>query len=406
MLLGVITVYVDGVQLLTYTDNGYLGAGSVGLFNTIGTSRYYSLWIQPVGDLVTGTPQYDVVTSTFIYTRQRLGSTQPTETPEIEDITTAGFNPQIGAGTIIPDAIYTSSNIASLIDDIAKQSNYSWYIDNNKYVNFQGQSILPAPWILQSTTMVIPVVDIEVDETLELDVSNDLYRNRQTILGAQDVIIASSTLAGDGKTRSFTLGYPLASAPSIFFNGIQQTVGLKGTTGFQWYYAVNDSVIEQDTSGNVLSSSDSLSIPDYEGIFVTSVVVNDTNAQAAMALLEGGTGIVENVEDHTNDVPALSIAAATTLATQLIARYAITGRTLIFNTTRPGLALGQMLTIFLPEHGIFDTAFQINQIEITLQKGVNDTQVWKYKITCSELPKQASWAKIIASGLTLKTLTA
>lgn len=401
-----ITISVDGEEFISFTDTGSLPAGKMGLFNNGGSARFHTLWMQPLGEYVTGTPPLDIVTGIFVYTRQRLSTTQPTETPNVQDITTAGFSPEIGAGTALPNAQYDSAYISQTIDDLATTSNYSWHIDNDKHVIFHGESIIASPWILQSTEQVVPVVDLEVDDTLELDVSNDLYRNRQTILGAQDTLTASATFNGDSSSKTFTLGYPLAAAPTILFNGIAQTVGLKGTFNSQWYYAIGDPVIEQDAGSNALLEGDLLTIPDYQGYFVTSVTVDDTNAQALMAAIEGGTGIVENVEDHTNDVPAITVETATVLATQLLARYAIAGRTLIFNTSRNGLELGQSLTIYLPEHGIVDKQFLITQIEITLRKGVNDTQVWWYKVTASELPKQASWAKIIASGLTLKTNTA
>lgn len=401
-----ITISVDGEELISFTDDGSLPAGKMGLFNNGGTARFHTLWMQALGEYVTGTPPLDIVTGTFVYTRQRLSTTQPTETPNVQDITTAGFSPEIGAGTALPNAQYDSAYISQTVDDLATTSNYSWHIDNSKHVIFHGESIVASPWILQSTQQVIPVVDLEVDDTLELDVSNDLYRNRQTILGAQDTLVTSATFNGDSSSKTFTLGYPLAAAPNIFFNGVAQTVGLKGTFNSQWYYAIGDPVIEQDAGSSALLQGDLLSIPDYQGYFVTSVTVDDTNAQALMAAIEGGTGIVENVEDHTNDVPAITVETATVLATQLLARYAIAGRTLTFNTSRNGLELGQSLTIYLPEHGIVDKQFLITQIEITLRKGVNDTQVWWYKVIASELPKQASWAKIIASGLTLKTNTA
>jgi hypothetical protein len=401
-----ISISVDGEELISFTDDGSLPAGKMGLFNNGGTALFHTLWMQPLGDYVTGTPPLDVVTGTFIYTRQRLSTTQPTETPNVQDITTAGFTPEIGAGTALPNAQYGSAYISQTIDDLATTSNYSWHIDNDKHVIFHGESIVASPWILQSTDQVIPVVDLEVDDTLELDVSNDLYRNRQTILGALDTLTATATFNGDGSSKTFTLGYPLASQPTILFNGVTQTVGLKGTFHSQWYYAAGDPVIEQDASGSALLDGDLLSIPDYQGYFVTSITIDDVIAQLNMAAIEGGTGIVENVEDHTNDVPPITVETATVLATQLLARYAISGRTLVFNTSRNGLELGQSITIYLPEHGIVDNQFLITQIEITLKKGVNDTQIWWYKVTASELPKQASWAKIIASGLTLKTNTA
>jgi hypothetical protein len=179
-----------------------------------------------------------------------------------------------------------------------------------------------------------------------------------------------------------------------------RTVGFKGLTGFQWYYAIGDPVIEQDSSGTILKDTDQLSVPNYVGLFDVVVTVDDVVEQAARAAIEGGTGIVENVEDRTGQ--GLTKAAATTLANQLLSRYAIAGRTLIFNTSTNGIQLGSMLSIFLPEHGIWDGQFLVTQLEVTLQKGVNDTQIWWWKVTCSELPRQASWAKLIASGLGLQ----
>jgi hypothetical protein len=245
-------------------------------------------------------------------------------------------------------------------------------------------------------------VDLEVNTDLELDSGNDLYRNRQIILGAQAPTSTQVlSFSGDGNTTTFTLGYPLSAAPlSIVLNGIVQTFGLKGTTGSAYYYALNDAVIQQDTSQTVLQDTDQLVIT-YIGLFAVTVQVDDTTEQAARAIVEGGSGIVENTEDHTTDNPPMLEAQALAYAQSLINRYAIAGRTLIFGTSRNGLALGATLTIFLPEHGIWDGQFLITQIEIKLAKDVQDTQIWWYKVTCSELPRQASWAKLLASGLGL-----
>jgi hypothetical protein len=411
MLAGVITAYVDGVQHLQYTDSSPLGAGKMGLFTNGGVtgSRYYQVWMTQIGDYVTGTPSGDIVTSTFVYSRLRLATTDPTETPQVEDITTYAFTPQISAGVTIPSVNYTAASISKNYDDLARQSNFYWYIDTNKALNFRLLQSVPAPWILQSAPAGL-VNDVDLlapantsrGNNFELDVSNDLYRNRQIILGAQDTLTPPPAIfAGDGNTRSFTVGYPLYSIPTITLNGITQTVGGKGSTGFAWYWAYNDPVLEQDTSGAVLQATDQLSVT-YTGLVDAFIQVDDTAEQIARAAIEGGTGIVEAVEDHSADVPQPLKDAAITLAQQLIERYAITGRTLIFDTTRNGLAVGQMLSIYLQEHGIWDGQFLITQIEITLQKGINDTQVWWYKVTASELPRQASWAKLIASGLGLK----
>lgn len=403
MLSGIITIYVDGNQVLNYTDGSPLGTGTIGLFNDGGStgSRYYQLWIQPQGDDVTGTPAGDTVTGDFVYTRLRLATTDPTVTPQVQDITTTALTPQIGAGVTIPSITYTSAFLNSNFDDLAKQSNYPWYIDQSKTFIFRSSATVAAPWIVQSAAAgLVTDVALEVDDTLELDVGNDLYRNRQTIIGAQDTLTTSALFIGDGSATSFTLGYPLASQPTIYLNGVQQTVGLKGLTGYDWYYAIGDPVIEQDAGGTVLTDVDQLSVPSYIGLFDVTVTVDDTVEQTARAAIEGGTGIVENVVDVSGQ--GLTKDAATTLANQLLSRYAIAGRTLTFNTSQNGIQLGSTLSIFLPEHGIWDGQFLVTQIEITLQQGVGNTQVWWYKVTASELPRQASWAKLIASGLGLQ----
>ncbi len=401
MLVGAIAISMDGVALISYTDGSPLGAGLIGLYNSGGTvgSRYYQLWMTAVGDYVTGTPAGDSMTGRFVYTRARLATTDPTETPQVQDLTTVALAPNIGIGVEIPSVTYVSSPVNKNFDDLAKQSDYFWYIDHaTRSAVFQQLGNIPSPWILQSAPAgLVSTVELEMSSNFELDAGNTLYRNRQTILGAIDTLTTSATFIGDSSTRSFTLGYPPGAQPTLILNGVTQTVGTKGNVGFQWYYAIGDPVLEQDASGIVMQDTDTLSVPNYTGQFVTNVTVNDLEEQAVRAIIEGGTGIVEEVEDYTGK--NLSYDAAVTLAQQLIDRYAIDGRSLIFDTSRDGLAVGQTLSIFVPEHGIFDGQFLITQIEITLAKGVGDTQVWWYKTTASELPRQASWAKLIASGL-------
>jgi hypothetical protein len=402
MLASAIVVYFDGAQLLSVTDTGIPGAGRIGLYNNGGAvgSRYYQSWVQPQGDIVTGTPSGDATTGTSVYTRLRLATTDPSVTPQVEDIATFALSPQIGAGTIVPNIEYDATFTSKNIDDLAKQSNYFWFIDTAMMLTFHAFATIAAPWILQSTTAGLAVYsDIEVNSDLELDVENDLYRTRQIILGAQDTFVPPpETFVGDGNTRSFTLGYPLASAPTITLNGNPQTVALKGLNNANFYYTLNNLVIEQDSVSVVLQDTDVLSIA-YTGLFDVTVVVDNLAEQAARKNIEGGTGIIESIVDMTGKGMLKSEAIA--LANQLIARYAIQGRTLIFDTSRPGLAIGQVLTIFLPEHGIWDGQFYIQSIEITLRKGVGDTQIWWYKVTASELPKKASWAKLIGEGLVL-----
>lgn len=390
MLGGVITVLFDGTQSLSYTDGSPLGAGQLGLFNNGGTtgSRYYQLWIQPQGDTLSGV---------HIYTRQRLATSDTTVTPQVFDMTVAAYGPAIDNGTLIPSANYQNTFTDKNLDDLGKQSNISWYIDQNKTLFFNQRLATPAPWILSSNTLALPS-DIEMDSNLSVDVSGDLYRNRQTLTGVTNTGAFTNTFIGDGSSTSFTLGYPVApgTTPTITLNGGAQKVGLKGSSGSDWYYAVGDPVLQQDNAGTKLIASDTLLVS-YTGTFITTVTVDNAAAQSALAAISGDSGTVEAVLDVSS--PGMQYAAALTYANQLLLRYCISGRTLTFVTYRDGLQIGQLLPVFIAEENLSNIQMLIHQLDITVQQQPNGVLLYKYLATVSELPVIASWKKLLASAL-------
>jgi len=419
MLAGIITVYMDGVQLFQYTDNSSLGSGLCGLYQNGGTTglRCYQLWIVPQGQYVSGTPIYDFVTSTYVYTKESLSTLDPTVTPQIENVETSAFSPEIANGAVIPNVTYNNTFTNKAFDDLASASgSYTWYINENKHFIFGDLGMLPAPWILQSAPYgIVQTVDLEMGSdqvnssnsskngNLELDQGNQLYRNRQTILGALTVTALQTEFnVGDGNTRTFPVGYGINQLVAVILNGVAQTIGLKGQSGFQFYWGYDDPHVIQDAGQPVLQATDLLEVQ-YTGLIPATVTIDDTTEQARVAAIEGGSGIVEDVEDHSQDSPQLTTDQAIDLAQSLLNRYAIQGRQLIFDTTRNGLTLGQTLTIFFPEHDIWNGQFIVTEIETKLMKDVNDSQIWWYKVTCSEFPRQASWYKLLASGLGLFT---
>jgi len=410
---GVITASMDGESLFSFTDGSPLAAGKLGLYNNGGTtgSRYYQLWFQPIGDYVGGInspdgilPSGDVVTAKFVYVRHRLGTSNANFTPQVLDTTLMVSDPNVGAGVSIPSADYRYTFVDKNLDDLAKQSNYAWFVDQNKALHFSSRAAVPAPWILQSVAGgTSGIGDIEVDTNLQVEVLGDQYRNRQVLTGVTNTGVFSETFAGDGQRTSFTLQYPIVKgpAPTVTLNSNPQTIGLKGTTGSQWYYAVGDATIAQDSSGTVLASTDRLTINNYTGTFITTVVQNNTAAQAALAAIEGGTGIVESVVDVSKQ--GMLYAAAQTYAQQLLTRYSITGRTITFKTYRDGLAVGQLLPVFLPEENLFNAQLLITSIDITMQTKPGNAQLYSYLVTATELPNKGSWQKLLASGLLLDT---
>ncbi len=362
--------------------------------------------------------------NTYVYTKEVPATTDATVTPQLLDMTVAAFNPNIGPGALIPAVDYRHQFMDKVGDDLVKQSvDYSWYIDQNFQFYFRKRTAIPAPWVLYSLPFgVAAAVDLEADSNLQVTVANDLYRNRQTLTGVINSGIFSDTFIGDGSKQSFTLRYPIApgTIPTILLNNNPQSVALKGQSGAQWYYAVGDATIAQDTGGVVLISTDTLSVPNYTGTFEDAITVDNVAAQQALAQVMGGTGIVygaglygaglyglaptstgivENVEDVSSR--AMSYAAGLVYAGQLLARWCINNaRTMQFTTLRNGLQVGMIQSVFVPEENLWDAQMLITAIDpITIKTQPNDTIQYNFLVTASELPPIASWSKLLGSGL-------
>ncbi len=292
-------------------------------------------------------------------------------------------------------------------DDLVKQSiDYSWWIDQNFQFYFRKRTAIPAPWVLYSLPFGVGMaVDLEADSNLAVTVANDLYRNRQTLTNVINSGLFTDTFIGDGSRTSFTLRYPVApgTIPTITLNSAPQSVALKGQSGAQWYYAVGDATIAQDTNGTVLISTDTLSVPNYTGTFSDTIKVDNVAAQTAMAQVMGppSTGIVENVENVSSR--NMSYAAGLVYAGQLLARWCINNaRTITFTTLRNGLAVGQIQSVFVIEENLWNAQMLITAIDpITIKTQPNDTILYSYLVTASELPPIGSWSKLFGSGLLL-----
>ncbi len=314
----VITVYMDGIQMLTYTDATPVGAG-------------------------------------------KCGSTNPQASPQVPDLMLAAFGTTIQAGATIPQTDFFHKYMDKNIDTLAKASNYWYYFDKNRVAYFLPQNGIPAPWVASDGGS--PVTGVAqgdfLDTPLTVEDASDLYRNRQIIDNVLASVTINETRIGDGASTSWTFGNEWAGAPVITVNSVSATVGVKNVdTGKQFYYAVGDKTITEDSSGPTYDASFSINFTG-PGQYLTYSQADNTTEQAARAALEGvGTGIVTNVEDGTG----LTKAQGDALAQDRLNQYSVRGRLLRATTRRAGLAPGQLLNVFLPAHNIWDGLFLIRQI--------------------------------------------
>jgi hypothetical protein len=291
-------------------------------------------------------------------------------------------------GVALPDVVLNYGTVAESFDAITQKSGaYWWQIDQWFRLWFQPYAAIPAPWDLTADGSGV-VTDARYG-TVHVKRGKPMYRNRQYIRGATGTTDAQTEdRKGDGTTTAFTFGFPFAKVPTVTLNGGAQTVGIKGLdTGKDWYWNQGDATLTQDSAGTVLISSDTLEVV-YFGQYPLIIISEDSAEVTAQQTLEGGvtSGKVENIVEDTS---LTTSDAAFQEASALLSKFAQKAVTLTFQTSRAGLAQGQLLHVNIPRHGLNDVDMLIESVHITDEGG---TIIW-YDVTALLGPVNTSWVQ-------------
>lgn len=291
---------------------------------------------------------------------------------------------------LIPQFIAYYGKASDALDALVKEASssgvpYYWTIDWNKIFTFAPYGTVTGPNI--DDTMIEQKV-----EQHQMIIGNPNYRNTQYVTGgvAQTGTL-TNTRQGDSKTRTFTMDYAMASAPTITVNGTSKTVGLKGTSGSNYYWAQNDPVITQDTGQTILVSTDTLSVT-YIGQYPNTAIVSNGAQITAQAALDGTTGIIEEVFD---DKTINSAANAITEGSNLLTRYAQPGMQVQFYTKQSGFAPGQLCFANMPYFNIINQYLMIETVTIDDHDLIN---IW-YQITAILGPYDTNWVSFFSALL-------
>jgi len=381
MVVSLITVYFDGAIIATATDTSLTVPGLVGLSNVGGSSQFYQLRLQPLGQSTSGV---------VALTRATLYTSDPGVSPQITDITVSCRSPNIQTGAIIPITQYnvlanSQNTIAQDFDDLCKQSgNFIWYIDNQLDLYFQQRTAVISPWILTGN-------DICITGSPTLETIADLYRNDQFITNGIDVLpINDKFFVSDGTIQTWVMDYPVDSIIAIKINGNPVTlIGILGVdTGKQFYYTKGDPTISLDPS---LSVEGLLSFS-YNAQKAITVEIRNDDAIALRAGYDNTSGIVQSMEDGNG----ITKFAMIQKAAGLLEQYSVVGRTIVFDTMRPGLVSGQLLTIFLPQIGIYDDPFlitDVSNVPFTSMTNNIETTTPFATVTATEGPVVGDWTR-------------
>ncbi|MGE5553292.1 MAG: LamG-like jellyroll fold domain-containing protein [Betaproteobacteria bacterium] len=239
-------------------------------------------------------------------------------------------------GPTITKAVVNYQTVAEAFNELAELTGYWWNIDYSKDLWFVARESNAAPWSISDSNWNC--------RNLTVTQTREQYRNRQYIRAGQDLTDPrTETFKGDGETRTFVLAFPVGKAPtSVMVNGVSKTIGIRGVdTGKDWYWSKDEREITQDDSGTRLTASDTLSVT-YQGLYPI-ILSSQVDSEIAVR------GVYEAIEDDQN---IDSEDLATQKADALLRRFGRIPRVVTFETDKPGLAAGQLITINLTAHNL------------------------------------------------------
>jgi hypothetical protein len=292
---------------------------------------------------------------------------------------------------LVPQAVFYYAKVTDVLDALVTEASnsgvpYYWAIDQNKKF-----------WFVPYTTITGPAIDDtlidERNNPPSITFANPQYRNTQYVTGGvAQTVTQNETIVGDGNKRSFPMGFAMASPPTIVISGVTQTVGLKGTTGKQFYYAVGDNILVQDSGQTVLANGATGSVS-YIGQTPNTAILSDASQIANQATIDGTSGINEEV---VNDPTLTTAANAISEGSNLLTRFSQQGVQFTFTTRQSGLAPGQLCAANLPYFGITNAQMLIESVTAADLDTVN---IW-YQVTAIIGPYDISWVDFFSKLLT------
>jgi hypothetical protein len=297
--------------------------------------------------------------------------------------------PQGNAAGLV-NATFIYASIAQALDALTKDANqsgipYYWMIDKFKKLYWVPYTYSINPNVVDGTT-----ID-QMYTPSNLTRANPLYRNYQYIVGGVEQTARQDEIrAGDGSTRSWTMGYALASAPVISTNlasggYVAQSVGIKGIDSNKaFYWQQGDTTITQDSSQVVLGVTDLLQVV-YTGQYPITTSASSDAQISTQASIDLTSGIVEEVEV---DASLTTAADGLSKATGLITRNAVQGMLFEYTTLDSSYTPGEMRTYNYDPHGLNNVQMIVEKITATDQ--VDGVNIW-YTIDAVYGPYDQTW---------------
>ncbi len=325
-----------------------------------------------------------------------------------EGITTQGV-PQDGSlGTLDAALPFNYVTVRSAFDTIASMTGTVWWIDQYGVLNFSPFNALPAaPFSL--TTSTRNYRKLHAQYSISGSSATSGYRNKQYVVSNLNAVPGGGTGGGGGgtpTTETFTYSsgspgiidsppgvpyfvvasLPIASVVSMTFNGSAQTVenfqfwdgkGPQTPPDYGvWFYLAGYSQLGPDDiappGGTVV-----LTYIPGDGTNSGGVGVGTAFVPSGNPLGGCGSGVYEDVQ-QVKDISSQSDLNA--LATAYLARSGGLPHIIDFETDQPGLFVGQLLSVLIPQvgmgSGVTPVQLLITKTTLTASTGPLEFNSW------------------------------
>lgn len=300
-------------------------------------------------------------------------------------------NATIDSGPPVEAAVFNYRTAGQVLRDLAQRADMWFRVDYDKNMFFVARETFTAPFTLDGTRFI--------DGSLALDDFNPRYRNAQYQVGGRDTTdLQIEQVKGDGKTRSFPVGFPIVKEPLIEVDTgaglVAKTVGIKGVeTGKQFYWTKGSEIVTQDTSETILDDTDDFVQVSYFGEYQLVTRSEDAAEIAAQLARQDnvGDGVVEAVDLDTSPNSRQESFEKGASALQ---KYARPAGLLSYDTLEAGLEPGQQQVCNLPSLGITpsDEALFIEEIEVRVLMA-DPVDVVIRNVRCAQGPSTGSWVQ-------------
>lgn len=270
-------------------------------------------------------------------------------------------------GPVIPTFQVSYAQCGDSFDQLIKAGSDTstflhWFTDPTKKIWLADQSTFVAPWNIsdQEPESILSVAQCTWDRSEFID--RAIVR-----LGNEISDPTTESFTGDGSAKSFQMSNPVAATPTITENGTPVSVGILGiNTGDAWYWSQGSTAITQDPAGAPMAPGVILAVTAAQ--YVAGIVAEE-NATAVQERqeIESGTGLYENVIQQDNPATATD---GQTLASAIANQYGVVPKRIQIKTYRPGLKIGQNISVTLAVFGLSAAPFCISDVQITTEDNV------------------------------------